>query len=50
MLWYQKYLSGERGWGGELNKQSIEDLQGNENTLYDITVIDIMLFYFCSNP
>ena len=42
--------SGERGWGGELNKQSTGDLQDNENTLYDIIVVDILLFYFCSNP
>ena len=40
-----------RNWReGKLNRQSKEDFQGSENTLYDTTVMSIWALHICPNP
>ena len=37
----------EKGWeGGEMNRQSTEDFQDSENTLYDTLMVDTYHYTF----
>lgn len=42
----QRYKERYLGVGEEMNRQSIEDFQGSENTLHDTIVMDMSLYIF----